>query len=298
MSITCVTEQGSYQLYTIQSKENGIMNKHIENLTQMLKDGLTEYTNSEKYHELLCVMSHFHHYSVNNCLLIAMQCPQASYVAGYTSWRNNFHRQVKRGSKAIRIFSPYTYKTKDENGEEIERLGFKVASVFDISATEQIEHLEPVTIGIEDLQGTIDNYKQFLTAFEYVSPVPVEYKLFDGGAKGYYSDKEKQIVIQDGMAERQTVKTLIHEIAHAFLHTKEQLKEDKRSREQKELEAESVAFIVCKHFGFDSDEYSFPYITSWAGNDFQTLLSSSLVNIQKTADAIIKGIDAYFTTPA
>ncbi len=94
--------------------------------------------------------------------------------------------------------------------------------------------------------------------------------------------KNKQIVIQDGMAERQTVKTLIHEIAHAFLHTKEQLKEDKRSREQKELEAESVAFIVCKHFGFDSDEYSFPYITSWAGNDFQTLLSSSLVNIQKT----------------
>lgn len=108
------------------------MNKHIENLTQMLKDGLTEYTNSEKYHELLCVMSHFHHYSVNNCLLIAMQCPQASYVAGYTSWRNNFHRQVKRGSKAIRIFSPYTYKTKDENGEEIERLGFKAASVFDM----------------------------------------------------------------------------------------------------------------------------------------------------------------------
>ncbi len=99
------------------------MNRYMEELTQMLQSGLEEYATSEKYRDLLRVMSHFHHYSVNNCLLIAMQCPQASYVAGYTSWRNNFHRQVKRGSKAIRIFSPYTYKTKDENGEEIERLG-------------------------------------------------------------------------------------------------------------------------------------------------------------------------------
>ncbi len=139
------------------------MNKHIENLTQMLQDGLTEYTNSDKYRELLQVMSRFYHYSANNCLLIALQCPHASYVAGYTSWRNNFHRQVKKGSKAIRIFSPYTYKTKDENDEEVERLGFKSASVFDISATEQIEHLKPIAIGIEDLQGRIDNYKQFVS---------------------------------------------------------------------------------------------------------------------------------------
>lgn len=270
------------------------MNEYMEKLTQMLEKGLKEYATSEKYRDLLRVMSMFHNYSANNCLLIAMQCPQASYVAGYTSWRNNFHRQVKRGSKAIRIFSPYTYKTKDEHGEEIERLGFKAASVFDISATEQIEHLEPITIGIEDLHGTIDNYKQFLTAFEYVSPVPIEYKLFDGDARGYYSDIEKIIVIHDGMTERQSVKTLVHEIAHAMLHTKEQLQECMKNRKQKELEAESVAYVVCEHFGFGSEDYSFPYIVGWGGTGFQDILKESMTVIQKTADQIITGVNQYF----
>ena len=270
------------------------MNKHIENLTQMLQDGLTEYTNSDKYRELLQVMSRFYHYSANNCLLIALQCPHASYVAGYTSWRNNFHRQVKKGSKAIRIFSPYTYKTKDENDEEVECLGFKSASVFDISATEQIEHLKPIAIGIEDLQGRIDNYKQFVTAFEQVAPVPVEYRLFDGDARGYYSDAEKIIVIQDGMTERQSVKTLIHEIAHAMLHTKEKLQEHKKDRKQKELEAESVAYVVCEHFGFYSEDYSFPYIVGWGGTGFQDILKESMTVIQKTADQIITGVNQYF----
>ena len=270
------------------------MNKYMEELTQMLQTGLEEYATSEKYRDLLRVMSLFHNYSANNCLLIALQCPHASYVAGYTSWRNNFHRQVKKGEKAIRIISPIKYKKKNEEDEEEERIGFKSASVFDISSTYQIPDMEPVQIGVSDLQGHIENYKDFLHAFQSVSPVPVDFRLFDGDARGYYSDTEKIIVVQDGMTERQSVKTLIHEIAHAMLHTKEQLQECKKDRKQKELEAESVAYIVCEHYGFDSEDYSFPYIEGWVGTGFQDILKESMTVIQKTADQIIIGVNKYF----
>lgn len=266
----------------------------MEELTQMLQTGLEEYATSEKYRDLLRVMSLFHNYSANNCLLIALQCPHASYVAGYTSWRNNFHRQVKKGEKAIRIISPIKYKKKNEEDEEEERIGFKSASVFDISSTYQIPDMEPVQIGVSDLQGHIENYKDFLHAFQSVSPVPVDFRLFDGDARGYYSDTEKIIVVQDGMTERQSVKTLIHEIAHAMLHTKEQLQECKKDRKQKELEAESVTYIVCEHYGFDSEDYSFPYIVGWVGTGFQDILKESMTVIQKTADEIITGVNQYF----
>lgn len=270
------------------------MNKYMEELTQMLQTGLEEYATSEKYRDLLRVMSLFHNYSANNCLLIALQCPHASYVAGYTSWRNNFHRQVKKGEKAIRIISPIKYKKKNEEDEEEERIGFKSASVFDISSTYQIPDMEPVQIGVSDLQGHIENYKDFLHAFQSVSPVPVDFRLFDGDARGYYSDAEKIIVVQDGMTERQSVKTLVHEIAHAMLHTKEQLQDCKKDRKQKELEAESVAYIVCEHYGFDSEDYSFPYIVGWVGTGFQDILKESMTVIQKTADQIIIGVNKYF----
>lgn len=270
------------------------MNKYMEELTQMLQTGLEKYATSEKYRDLLHVMSLFHNYSANNCLLIALQCPHASYVAGYTSWRNNFHRQVRKGEKAIRIISPVKYKKKNEEDEEEERIGFKSASVFDISSTYQIPDMEPVQIGVSDLQGHIENYKDFLHAFQSVSPVPVDFRLFDGDARGYYSDTEKIIVVQDGMTERQSVKTLIHEIAHAMLHTKEQLQECKKDRKQKELEAESVAYIVCEHYGFDSEDYSFPYIVGWVGTGFQDILKESMTVIQKTADQIIIGVNKYF----
>lgn len=270
------------------------MNERMNELSKMLQEGLTEYANSEKYHELLCVMSRFYNYSANNCILIALQCPHASYVAGYTSWRNNFHRQVKRGAKAIRIFSPVKYKKKDAEEEEEETcVGFKSAAVFDISATEQIENMAPVQIGINDLEGNIDNYRQFVSAFEHIAPVSVDYRLFDGSAKGYYDDSNKIIVIQDGMPERQTVKTLIHEISHSIMHTQEQLKDKKKGRDQIELEAESVACIVCEHYGFDSKEYSFPYIIGWGGKEFQEILKDSMPVIQKTASEIISRISDY-----
>lgn len=269
------------------------MNKYMEELTELLQTGLEKYATSEKYRDLLHVMSLFHNYSANNCLLIALQCPHASYVAGYTSWRNNFHRQVRKGEKAIRIISPVKYKKKNEEDEE-EHIGFKSASVFDISSTVQIDGMEPVQIGVKDLQGHVENYKDFLDAFQSVSPVPVDFRLFDGDARGYYSDTEKIIVVQDGMTERQSVKTLIHEIAHAMLHTKEKLQEHKKDRKQKELEAESVAYVVCEHFGFYSEDYSFPYIVGWGGTGFQDILKESMTVIQKTADQIIIGVNKYF----
>lgn len=268
------------------------MSEKTKNLVETLERGLCDYIQSDKYKDILRIMSKFHSYSFNNTMLILLQCPQASYIAGYKSWQTNFHRQVKKGSKAIHIIAPVKYKAKnEETGEEEERTGFKTTSVFDISDTYQIPDLEPIPIGIEDLEGNVENFKDFISALEKISPVPVSYEIFDDKAlKGCYSDTEKKITIQDGMTERQTVKTLIHEAAHAMLHTKEQLQAEKKDRKQRELEAESVAFIVCDHFHISTEDYSFPYIMSWTGERFQELLKSSMNTIQKTSNTIINGI--------
>ena len=264
----------------------------------MLQKGLEEYFTSEKYRDLLRIMSRFHNYSFNNCILIAAQCPSASYVAGYNAWRTNFHRQVRKGEKSIRIISPVKYTKKNEDNEDEEYIGFKAASVFDISATDPIPDMEPVQIGVDELEGNVENYKDFVVALEQLSPVPVKFSLFDGAAKGYYDDKEKIIVIQDGMTERQTVKTLIHEVTHAMLHTKEQLEQVKREKKQIELEAESVACIVCMHYYINSEDYSFPYIVGWTGKGYEDILKDSMTTIAKTADTIIKGIDSHFASLA
>lgn len=267
-------------------------------LLENLQAGLHEYIESGKYEELLRIMSRFHDYSFNNCLLIATQCPHASYVAGYHSWRTNFHRQVKRGAKAISIISPMPYKKKNEDtGEEEERLGFRAASVFDISDTYQIPDMEAVQIGVQDLDGNVENFKDFIKALEKISPVPVSYELFDDkSSKGYFCEQDNQIVIQDGMTERQTMKTLVHEVSHSLLHTKEQLKDGTRDKRQIEIEAESVAFVVCTHYNVTVEEYSFPYIAGWSRGEGEKRVMQSMKTIQETADKIIKGIDSHFET--
>lgn len=264
---------------------------NTKRLSELLEKGLQEYLTSGKYQELLSVMSKFHNYSFNNCVLIATQCPEASYVAGYVSWRDNFHRQVRKGATGIQIKVPMRYKRKGSaEKEEEEYIKYKSAYVFDISMTDPIPDMEPVPIGIGELQGSVKNYRQFLSAVESLSPVLVEYRHFDGTAKGYYNDKEQLIVIQDGMTEKQTIKTLIHEIAHSLLHTQAQLEESKKTKMQKELEAESIACVVCMHFGIDTEDYSFPYIVGWTGTDYKDVLQSSMSVILKTSDKIIKGI--------
>ena len=268
------------------------MSEKTKSLIATLEKGLCDYIQSDRYKDILRIMSKFHSYSFNNSMLILLQCPQASYIAGYKSWQSNFHRQVKKGSKAIHIIAPIKYKAKnEETGEEEDRTGFRTTSVFDISDTYQIPDLEPVQIGIADLEGNVENFKDFISTLEKISPVPVSYELFkDKSLKGYYSDTDKKITVQDGMTERQTVKTLIHEVAHSMLHTKEQLQAEKKDRKQRELEAESVAFIVCDHFHISTEDYSFPYIIGWTGEGVQEQLRKSMDTIQKTADAIIRSM--------
>lgn len=270
----------------------------VEELTEKLQKGLHDYIESGKYAEILSVMSRFHSYSLNNCILIALQCPHASYVAGYKAWQTNFNRQVKKGAKSIRIISPcIRKKKKDDDTEEDVITGFRQGYVFDISDTYQIPDKEEIQIGVPDLQGNVENFRDFIRALEQIAPVTVRYALFDDmKVKGYFCEQDSEIVIQDGMTERQTVKTLVHEVAHSLLHTKAQLEDGTRDKRQIEIEAESVAFAVCTHYDITVDEYSFPYIVGWARGEGEKRVMQSLDTIQKTADKIIKGIDAYFAS--
>lgn len=261
------------------------MNKYMQKLSDLLTEGLEKYANSDEYKNLLSVMGKFYSYSANNCILIATQCPDASYVAGYNKWHDDFHRQVKKGAHAIRIKSPMKYEDK-ETGEE--KLGFKSSYVFDIADTYQIPGKPPVKIGVEELHGTVKDYSNLISCLTSTSPVPVEFKSFKKSANGYFNKTENKIVVKDTLSELQSVKTLVHEIAHSLLHSDNpEIENEEKNREWKEFEAESVAFIVCKYLNLDTEEYSFPYILSWSKNQFQEFLKEDLPTIQKTANYII-----------
>ena len=261
------------------------MNKYMQKLSDLLTEGLEKYANSDEYKNLLSVMGKFYSYSANNCILIATQCPDASYVAGYNKWHDDFHRQVKKGAHAIRIKSPMKYEDK-ETGEK--KLGFKSSYVFDIADTYQIPGKPPVKIGVEELHGTVKDYSNLISCLTSTSPVPVEFKSFKKSANGYFNKTENKIVVKDTLSELQSVKTLVHEIAHSLLHSDNpEIENEEKNREWKEFEAESVAFIVCKYLNLDTGEYSFPYILSWSKNQFQEFLKEDLPTIQKTANYII-----------
>lgn len=275
------------------------MNKYMTKLADMLEQGLETYATSDKYRELLCTMSKFHAYSAQNCLLIATQNPSASFVAGFDSWKRNFHRYVKKDSHAIMIKSPCKYKTKDEStGEEQERLGFKASYVFDIEDTAQIQGKPPVQIGVENLAGSVQNFSDFLLCLTTCADIPISYEKIKGKANGLYTEEDHpHIVISDSLSELQTIKTLIHEIAHSHLHSSKNTgkEEKKKTRDQRELEAESVAFIVCSHFGLDTSDYSFPYILSWSAERFREILKESMSDIQKVSSYIIEETEKAMT---
>lgn len=263
------------------------MNAIMQNLSEKLEQGLEAYANSESYAQLLSVMSKFHNYSANNCLLIASQCLYPTYVAGYNKWRDDFHRQVKKGAKSIMIKAPMTYRDKETDEE---KLGFKATYVFDISDTYQIPGKPEVPIGIGELQGSVNNYADIMSALISISPVPVSIKKIKGSALGLYNDTTKEIVIKEGLSELQTVKTMVHELAHSLLHSENPCIESKTEEQDrcfKEFEAESVAFVVCKYLTLDTDEYSFPYILSWSQDEIKTYLKDELPTVQKTANHII-----------
>ena len=283
--------------------------KKMDELMASLEEGMKEMFSSEKYTQYLKTMAKFHTYSLNNTILISMQRPDATLVTGYERWKS-MGRQVKKGEKAIRIIAPAPVKEKrqqkkldeenkpvlDENGDpemeevEVTVQKYKVTNVFDISQTEgnPIETLDAV-----ELTAGVENYAEFLQAVEKVAPVPIRFDELTGQTKGYFHTVKQEIVIQKGMAESQTLKTAIHETAHSLLHNKEKMaeQEDLKNRQTKEVEAESVAFVVCSAFGLDTSEYSFPYIAGWSSGKEMTELKASMDVIRKTSSNLIKSIE-------
>ncbi len=275
----------------------------VKELTSKLEEGLLNLKNSEDFKKYLTCMSKFHSYSYNNTLLIMMQKPQATYVAGFNSWKNNFNRIVKKGEKGIRILAPApikkTVETRktDQFGkqfieqEEITIPIFKPVTVFDVSQTEG----DPIPELIEgELKDSVKNFEDIKKALENTSQIPIINKEIEGGAKGYFDPKEQKIYINEGMSESQTIKTMIHEMAHSMLHdyTKKEEGEEKKNRNTKEVEAESVAFTVCKHFGIDTDDYSFGYILGWSKDATLNEFRQSLETIQKCSSRLIGRIEA------
>lgn len=278
----------------------------IKEITERLEKGIEELFESENYKNYLKTMSKFTSYSLNNTLLIAMQKPDSSTVAGYNTWKS-LGRQVKKGEKAIHILAPIIYKKKREDeGEEDNRIsarrdkplsgetekilvGFKVVNVFDISSTEG----EPLPEIVHKLDGSVDGYADFMRAIKEISPVPVEIKKIDGSANGYYDLKEKYIAIDSGMSQTMHCKTGIHELAHAILHDRESgiEKDTAPDNESKEVQAESIAFTVCNYFGIDTAEYSFGYISGWSSGKDLKELKESMEVIRRTAQTIIAGIN-------
>lgn len=264
-----------------------------------LEAGVREFYTSEKFITYLQVMSRFHNYSLNNQILIAAQMPEATIVAGYNSWMRNFDRHVKRGEKSITILAPMKIKIKidtdkvDEYGnviqEEKEGIKFRPVSVFDVSQTEG----KPLPEIISELTGDVSRYEQLLDAARQAAPYPIEIGAVEGSAKGWCNYAQEKIVIKEGMSEAQTLKTAFHETAHARIHGGD----TDKSREQKEVEAESIAYVVCNHFGLDTSDYTFGYVATWAGRQDINLLKQSMQTISQTAKSIITDVERAMEEP-
>ncbi|MCD8397605.1 MAG: DUF3849 domain-containing protein [Lachnospiraceae bacterium] len=282
----------------------------MKEITERLEQGVQEFFTSERYADYLRTMSQFHSYSFNNTLLIAMQRPESTLVAGYRTWQKKFNRHVKRGEEGIQIISPVPIREKETLEKVDEKTGepilkadgqpeteeivhviprFRVATVFDLDQTEG----DPLPdLGIQELTAGAENYEFFLRAMEQISPVPIRFNETSGEAKGYYDNGSKEIVIQQGMGELQTLKTAIHETAHAILHDRDRMKAQGVQKDKMtiECEAESISFCVCSAFQMDTSSYAFPYIASWSSNKEMKELRASMDTIRHTAAEMIDGI--------
>ena len=288
--------------------------ERMKEITDRLEAGIQALFESEQYKAYLTAMSKFHNYSFNNTLLIAMQKPDASLVAGFGKWRDDFERHVKKGEKGIKILAPSPYKVKKQmekidpatqnpvigadgkpvtEEREIEIPAFRVVTVFDVSQTEGKEIPD---IAVSELTGSVEQYQNFFAALEKASPVPIAFENIEGGAHGYYHLEEKRIAIDEGMSELQTLKTAIHEIAHAKLHAIDKdapaiEQADRPDRRTREVQAESVAYAVCQHYGLDTSDYSFGYVAGWSSGQELSELKASLETIRKAANELITDID-------
>ena len=300
-----IAEQSAYR---VQGKEAA--ESKLDTIMKALEEGVEKVFTSEQYQMYLQTMAKFHNYSFNNTLLIAMQRPDATLLAGYQTWQKKFHRHVKRGEKGIKIIAPVPVKEKrqvekiDEETQEIvigidgqpetetvERIlpRFRVTTVFDVSQTEG----EPLpTLEVNELVGDVFIYEDFMKGLEEISPVPFQFQEIDSGAKGYYSNAEKLVAIQTGMSQAQTMKTAVHETAHAILHDRDVMEENgiTKDRMTKEVESESVAYVVCNHFGLDTSDYSFNYVAGWSSDKEMPELRSSMDTIRLTSSQLIADI--------
>lgn len=296
-------------------EERNAMEKYqkVKELTEKLEAGITTLFQSDTYQKWLTTMSRFHNYSINNQVLIYLQNPQATLVAGYQSWKSQFGRQVRQGEKAIQIIAPIPRqieiekeKINPKTGEierdidgkpvkeksQINRMTFRVTYVFDVAQT---DGRELPKLGVDELMGAVDRYPVLLKAVSSCCPVPISYETINNGAKGYYHRTENRIVVQEGMSEVQTLKTLIHEMAHQKLHSvKEedsQEPKEKKTKSSKEVEAESVAYTVCQYLGIDTSDYSFAYIAGWSSGQELAELKESMAVIRQAASELITGIE-------
>lgn len=272
--------------------------EEIKAIVGSIEDGIKQFQNSDFFKNYLEVMSKFHKYSFSNSLLIAMQKPHATLVAGFNTWKNQ-GRTVNKGEKAITILAPCIYKQKEKvevlnpetnkketrEVEHIKKIGFKKVSVFDISQT-QGKEIPRLT---HELKGDVKELDIIKEAVEEITGIKIEYEAIRGGAKGYFSLMENRIAIKEGMEGLQEAKTILHEGVHAVLHCN--LKKDGIDRYRAETEAEATAFTICSRLGLDTSQYSFPYLASWASNPELTELKASLKTIQETAMKFIDKIE-------
>ena len=278
----------------------------LKEITEKLEAGVREMFTSEQYAKWLKTMRTFHHYSFNNTLLIALQAPEATHVASYETWKK-LNRQVRKGEKGIRILVPAPVKIRtekeridpataapvlDADGNPVKDIEehllqrFKIGHVFSYEQTDG----EPLPqLGVDELTGTAENYSVIKRSIEEISPVPIRFEDIEGGAKGYYSDARKVIAIQNGMSEVQTIKTMVHELAHAVCHNKEALAESAipKDRQTKEVESESIAYTICQYLGLDTSDYSFSYITGWSIGKELKVLRDSMDFIRDTSDHLL-----------
>ncbi len=291
--------------------------QRLKDITDSIENGIKNLFESDKYKQYLQTMSRFHRYSVNNQMLIYMQKPNATLVAGFNKWRDQFGRNVKKGEKGIKIIAPTPYKKKieetkldpdtklpmlDDNGnemkveKEIQIPMFRVVSVFDVSQTAG----KPLPQLASDLSGNVQNYDAFVEAIRRSASVPITFEPIDSNTDGYFSLDEQKIVIRDNMSEVQTVSALLHELAHSKLHNRkdEQVKDGEQTEETakinrntEEVQAESISFAVCAYYGIKTDENSFGYIASWSNGKELKELKESLEIINKTSSKMITDID-------
>ena len=293
--------------------------EQIKKLTDQIEAGIKALFQSgdlEKYQAYLRTMSHFHHYSVNNQMLIFSQCPHATLVAGYQKWQNQFSRHVLRGEKGISILAPTPYKIKvekekldpdtklpllDADGntiteeKEVQIPMFRPVKVFDVSQTDSKPLPERVQSPVAELTGNVEHYEAFMEALRRISPVPIEMKPLSNDLDGFFSPSKQSITLRDGMSEVQTVCAAVHEIAHSKLHDyAKQPNSQPKDSNTEEIEAESIAYTVCAYFGIETSANSFGYVATWTKDKDLKAFKDSLDTIRKTSSELISGVEQQF----